>query len=177
MRVLLVAGINDLMKGGSMSSITNSILLLKNAIDDQNSYHPSVKNELVVATLLNPPKLTWFPDTGPPPPGHVNKMEEITSINNWIIEFNSSYNNVTPRFHRFGVKCGRKFVNGAAVPLHVHQLGRWRQSEPVHDRVHLSDYWRVRLGKSVVTFFESEQKNNGSSGIMCHLWAVCPCIF
>ena len=138
-----------------MSSITNSILLLKNAIDDQNSYHPSVKNELVVATLLNPLKLTWFPDTCPP--GQVNRLEEITSINNWIIEFNSSYNNVTPRFHRFGVKCGRKFVNGAAVPLHVHQLGRWRQSEPVHDRVHLSDYWRVRLRKS-------EQKNKGVLG-------------
>ena len=34
----------------------------------------------------------------------------------------------------------------------------------MHDRVHLSDYWRVRLGKSVVTFFESEQKNKGVLG-------------
>lgn len=164
MRVLLVAGINDLMKGGSMSSLTNSILKLKNAIDDQNSHHPNVKNELVVATLLNPPKLTWFADTGPPPPGHVNRLEEITSINNWIVEFNQGYKNVTPRFHRFGVKSGRKFVNGAAVPLHVHQLGRWRQSEPVHDMVHLSDYWRTRLGKSVVNHFESELKNKGVLG-------------
>ena len=64
MRVLLVAGINDLIKGGTMSTLTNSILQLKNSIDEQNSYHPGVKNELVVATLLNPPKLTWFADTG-----------------------------------------------------------------------------------------------------------------
>ena len=33
-----------------MSTLTNSILKLKNSIDEQNSYHPRVKNELVVAT-------------------------------------------------------------------------------------------------------------------------------
>ena len=88
MRVLLVAGTNDLTKGGTMATITSSILQLKNTIDDRNSHHPSVKNELVVATLFNPPKLTWFADAGPPPPGHVNRLDEITAINNWIVEFN-----------------------------------------------------------------------------------------
>ena len=67
MRVLLVAGINDLMKGGTLDSVTNSILQLKNTIDCKNSHHPGVMNELVVATLFNPLKLTWFPDAGPLP--------------------------------------------------------------------------------------------------------------
>ena len=164
MRVLLVAGVNDLIRGGSMHSLTTSILNLKQAIDHQNHHHPTIKNELVVATLLNPPKLTWFPDTGPPPPGHQNRLEEITAINKWIVEFNDSYGHVTPRLHRFGVKSGRKFVNGAPVPMHVHQLARWRQSEPVHDMVHLSDYWRTRLGATVVHHFESELQKRGVLG-------------
>ena len=161
MRVLLVAGINDLLRGGTKLTLTNSILQLKNCIDDQNSYHPEIKNELVVATLLNPPKLTWFPDTGPPPPGHRNRLQEIREINDWIVEFNRGYGNNTPRFHRFGVKVGRRFVNGKQVPLHVHQLNRWRQTEEVGDMIHLSDFWRIKLGTFVVNHFQGELKNKG----------------
>ena len=161
MRVLLVAGVNDLLRGGNFTTITNNILLLKQAIDHQNQFHPSKRNELVVATILNPPKLCWFPDAGPPPPGHRNRLQEITDLNNWIVEFNSRYGNCTPRFHRFGVKTGRKFVNGAPAPLHVHQFSKWRQSEEVHDMVHLNDSMRIRLAGSVITHFESEQAKKG----------------
>ena len=31
----------------------------------------------------------------------------------------------------------------------MHQLRQWRQSEPDHDKVHLSDEWRVRMGIQV----------------------------
>jgi hypothetical protein len=164
MRILLSAGINDLLKGGTFTSITNRILNLRQTIDKQNEYHPHAQNELVVATVLNPPKLTWFPDTGPPPHGHVNRLEEIRQINDWIVEFNSGYGNHTPRFHRFGVKTGRKFVNGVSVPMHVHQLRKWRQSEPIGDMVHLNDYWRTRLGGSVVHHFEGELEKKGVLG-------------
>ena len=64
MRILLVAGIDDIEKGGTKDSLTNSILRLKNTIDDNNVYHPDMKNELVVATVSNPPKYVWFPDAG-----------------------------------------------------------------------------------------------------------------
>ena len=161
MRILLVAGVNDLLKGGTFTSITNSILTLKQTVDLQNQYHPSKQNELVVATILNPPKLCWFPDNGAPPPGHRNRLQEITEINKWIVEFNDSYGNLTPRFHRFGVKSGRKFVNGAPTPLHVHQLSKWRQSEEVVDMIHLNDQMRIRLGAAVIHHFESEAAKKG----------------
>ena len=156
--------VNDLLKGGTFTSITNSILHLRLAIDYQNQFHPSQQNELVVATILNPPKLCWFPDNGAPPPGHRNRLQEITDINQWIVEFNDSYGNLTPRLHRFGVKSGRKFVNGIPTPLHVHQLSKWRQTEEVHDMIHLNDQMRVRLGAAVINHFESEQNKKGVLG-------------
>ena len=122
MRILLFAGLNDLLKGGNKDTLTNSILNLKNLIDDQNVYHPSTPNELVVSTLLNPPNLTWFPDNVKPPTGHVNRLREIEEINRWIVEFNEGYGFVTPRFHHFGVRTGRKMVGGQYVPMHVHHF-------------------------------------------------------
>ena len=68
------------------------------------------------------------------------------------------------RFHRFGVKTGRKFVNGVSVPIHVHQLRKWSQSEPIVDMVHLNDYWRTRHGASVVHHFEGEIEKKGVLG-------------
>ena len=155
MRILLAAGLNDLIKGGNKESVTNSILRLKNAIDDQNIHHPDNPNELVVAILPNPPKLTWFDDNGPPPPGHQNRLNEIEDINTWIVEFNQGYGLITPRFHRFGVRTGRKMMNGEYVKMHAHQFRKWRQSEPVEDMLHLNDYWRTRLGAAVVNHFKS----------------------
>ena len=64
----------------------------------------SAQNELVVATVLKLPKLTWFSDTGAPANGHVNRLEEIRQINDWIVEYNSGYGNYTTRFHRFELK-------------------------------------------------------------------------
>ena len=55
-------------------------------------------------------------------------------------------------FHRFGVRTGRKYVNGESVPMHKHKFKRWRQSEPVSDMVHLSDTCRIRIGMAVVNF-------------------------
>lgn len=164
MRILLSAGLNDLLKGGTKDSLTNSILHLKNTIDDNNKYHPHTKNELVVATVLNPPKLAWFPDNGPPPPGHNNRLEEIMDINNWIVEFNKGYDNFTPRFHRFGVKRGRRFENGYSIPFVIHQHSQWRQSEHIGDRVHLSDYWRIKMGTSAIHHFQGELERKGVLG-------------
>ena len=161
LRVLLVAGINDLLNGGSKDSITNSILNLKNVIDDQNKLHPESPNDLIVATLFNPPVATWFPDNGSPPEGHVNRLQEIREINTWITEFNDSYGNTTPRFHRFGVRSGRKIVNGQYSPLQAHQFKKWRQSEDIKDMLHLNDTWRVKLGASVVAHFQSELDKKG----------------
>ena len=66
MRILVSAGLNDLIRGGDRDLIIGRFIRLKEVIDTQNAYHPHVQNQLVIASLLTPPKLVWFADNGPP---------------------------------------------------------------------------------------------------------------
>ena len=52
---LLVAGSHDLLKGRTVTSMTNSIQHLKNAMDEQDAYHPNTPNQFVVANVPNCP--------------------------------------------------------------------------------------------------------------------------
>ena len=147
MRILVSAGLNDLVRGATRNSIVGRFLHLKEVVETQNAYHPHTKNELVNATLLNPPKLVWFPDNGPRPENHLNLYQDVKELNDWIVYFNQQNGKLTPRFHRYGVRTGKKImVDGTQVPFKTHQWNQWRQSEPVHDMLHLNDYWRVRMG-------------------------------
>ena len=104
MRILLSAGLNDLMKGGNKNTIIDSIMSLKNTIGARTTMcHPGTKSELVVATIMNPPKLTWFPDNPWNAPVD-NRLDDIMDINKWIKEFNNTNGKYTPNHHRFGVK-------------------------------------------------------------------------
>ena len=64
----------------------------------------------------------------------------------------------------YGVRSGRKFLHREYVPMHVHQFKKWRQSEDIADMVHLNDYWRVRLGGAVISYFKSELEKKGKLG-------------
>ena len=41
-------------------------------------------------------------------------------------------------------------------------MSQWRQSEPVHDMVHLSDAMRVRMGQAVIRHFSCEYDRFGA---------------
>ena len=43
----------------------------------------------------------------------------------------------------------------------VRMTHRWRSSEAVDDKLHLSDNLKAKIGKSVVNFFEGELERNG----------------
>ena len=68
MRVFVSAGLNDLIRGADKDLVIGRFIRLSEVINEQNCCHPPVKNELVIATLLTPPKLVWFEDNGTPPP-------------------------------------------------------------------------------------------------------------
>ena len=155
MRIFVTAGLNDLLRGASRDTIVERFIHMKEVIDAQNSFHPHARNELVIATVLNPPKLVWFEANGPPPANHVNHLADIKEINAWLKNYNGDNGRVcTPSFHRFGVRT----IKG----VQSHQLSQWRQSEPIHDMVHLNDYWRVKMGQAVIKHFRGEWDRFGT---------------
>ena len=123
MRILLTAGLNDIVRGASVNDVVMRIMHLSNVVDDQNSRHPQVKNELVIATSLLPPKLVWFPDYGPPPAHHPNLLKEISELNSWIVYWNGLNNKGTPRFNRFGVREGKKVLPDKVLCHSRHTTG------------------------------------------------------
>ena len=158
MRVLVSAGLNDLMRGASVTDMVARFINLKEVIEKQNSYHSHAPNEMVIATIINPPKLVWFEGNGPAPANFENKLDMLKEINSWIQFYNKDNGRTcTPSFHRFGVRTARrKLGNGKIANTQSHQFSQWRQSEPTHDMVHLSDQWRVRMGQAVMRWFKGE---------------------
>ena len=155
MRVFVTAGLNDLLRGASRDTIVERFIHLKETIDKQNVWHPHAKNELVIATILNPPKLVWFEANGPPPANHNNRYKDIKEINDWLKNYNRENGRVcTPSFHRFGVRTIRR--------VQSHHLIQWRQSEPISDMVHLNDIWRVRMGQAIIKHFRGERERFGT---------------
>ena len=68
-----------------------------------------------------------------------------------------------PRFHSLGVRNSKHwFDDGSWAPFKTHRWEQWRSSEPVHDKLHLDDRMRIRMGQQVVRYFEAEmERENG----------------
>ena len=84
MRVLLVAGLNDLLKGVDIDSLTWQIRRFRTNVDYHNINHPGRFNSFAVAPLLPAPKFVWFADNGPHSSTYVNRRGEVEHINDWI---------------------------------------------------------------------------------------------
>ena len=162
MRVFVSAGLNDILQGASRDTLVERFMNLKEVIDRQNVVHPQIRNELTIATVLNPPKLVWFEGNGPPPTNFVNHLQDLKELNSWIKFFNQQNGRVsTPCFHRFGVRTTKATT---LTSMQTHQISQWRATEPVHDMVHLNDTWRVRMAKAVVKYFQGERDRFGILG-------------
>ena len=160
-RVLLVAGLNDLIKGGNAAKVRESILGFKDDVLSNNRYHDvNKKNEFYVAPMLTPPKLGWFRDNGPRPRNYTNRLGELQELNAWIKDFNASNNisGVLPNFQTWGT---RSWTDDWGQVRMTHRWNQWRSSEAVDDKLHLSDNLRAKMGKAVVKFFEGELERKG----------------
>ena len=86
MRVLLVAGLNDLAKGGDYDSITTEMKRFAHVVRHANNYHRGVANEVAVAPLLPAPKFVWYPDNGIPFIPYPKKIDIcIFGRSRWIV--------------------------------------------------------------------------------------------
>ena len=57
MRILVVAGLNDMNKGGDRFSVMAALRQFKEVVELNNQYHPGTPNHFAEAPLLMPPKL------------------------------------------------------------------------------------------------------------------------
>ena len=166
MRILLVAGLNDLIRGGSRHSVMQDIERFKQTVDWQNRHHPRALNQFAVAPLLLAPKLVWFRDNGAMPEEHLgNRAEEITLLNQDIFDFNARNGlPFVPHINHLGIRRYKRwFRDGSWEMACHHRMGQWRSTEARHEKLHLCDAMRIRLGKMVVSYFEGEvMRENGS---------------
>ena len=162
MRVLLVAGLNDLIKGGDFESLTRDIKRFQDNVSHQNNFHPGKSNSFAVAPLLPAPKLVWYTDNGPTSSTYVNRIEEMTRINEWIQTFNMKNGiHQVPRFHTMGIRTSKRKVEGKMVTFKTHRWNEWRASEQVEDKLHVVDKVRVKMGKYVLKYFQAEREMKG----------------
>ena len=162
LRVLLVAGLNDLAKGGDFDSITMQIKRFAFHVKGQVEYHPGDSNSFAVAPLLPAPKFVWFPDNGDPPPGYRNRRAEVERINEWIRTFNASKGiHQVPRLNIWGTRTSKKYIDGTQVEFKTHRWNEWRESEPAHDKLHLCDKMRVKMAQYVIKYFQAEREKKG----------------
>ena len=89
MRILLFAGLDNLVKGWDFESLTEQFKRVGHNVSYQGTrFHPGKASSFAIAPLLPAPKLVWFPDIGVTSPGYVNRRDEVASINKWVKTYN-----------------------------------------------------------------------------------------
>ena len=165
MRILLVAGLNDLVKGGNKDTVMQNIQHFSQTVEAQNRYHSGERNEFAVAGILNPPKLAWHKDNHAPPRGYINRLGELTQLNEEISRFNTDNGMFcSPGFQNVGVRTTKIWhEDGSWSDFKAHRWQEWRRTEPDHDKLHLNDRMRIKMGQMVVKYFEGEmERRNGA---------------
>ena len=141
---MVVAGYNDLLLNNSREFIMEGYQHLSELVLGHNK---DSNNTFAVATLLYPPRLSWFADNGDKPRHYSNKLEKIDWLNSQIHELNVS-NSVPdyPRFHTYGVR--------TATRSRVDVFGYEHQT---HTKSHRWEHW-AELGRRWKLNLRAERK-------------------
>ena len=159
MDVLIVAGYNDLVINHGRDYIMYRYKEFTKFVTGLGQeIHPTQPNTVAIASLLYPPQLTWYPDNGPPPAGHVNRMEKLVWLNQAIHELNLA-NNVPdyPRFHTYGIRTATRRSRDVYGQEHhrrikAHRWEHWRELDPTR-MLHLRNDRRYKMGTAANKYF------------------------
>ena len=160
MRILVVAGLNDLLRGGDRVSVMAALRQFKEVVAANDHYHPGTPNKFAVAPLLIPPRLGWYEDKPPqgPQTSYVNKLSDIQMLNEEIEEFNTlnGMGNV-PHLNLLGARRYKVwYEDGTHRQVVHHRMGQWRETEERFDKLHLNDTMRIRMARMVQDYFVGE---------------------
>ena len=158
--VLVVAGLNNILRGDKVEElVTKFDRLRRHVMWQAEHHHPDTQNTFAVATLLYAPQLCWLPDDGPlPSPTYKNRLEEMKWLTTTLLNYNE-HNGVpsVPHVHKFGIRIDNRSsrdIYGNVEVRHrtCHKWEQWR--EDARDRMlHLDDQRRLALGRAVNKYF------------------------
>ena len=157
--VLIVAGYNDLLQNKSRQHIMEGYRHLARLVQNLGkNKHPGATNSFAVASLLYPPRLSWFPDNGPTPSFLTNYLEKIDWLNREIHDLNLS-NSVPeyPRFHTYGVRTDNTARHDRYGYLHqthkkTHRWEHWAEQVKT-SKLHLKPERIFKMGTAVNNYF------------------------
>ena len=164
MDVILIAGLNNLIKGYSPEEMLREYDHLVQFVHYQaHKFHPELHNTCTIGTLYYPPQLCWLPGKGECPPGFKNHLAAMQYLNTEIERLNQESHLKSPNFPVFGVRAGGKHVkdvhgNQVWEDTTHHRYNDWREQE-VGNMLHLSDKMRMKMGRWVGKYFEMETGN------------------
>ena len=159
MDVILIAGLNNLIKGYSADEMLREYDHLVQFVHYQaHKHHPELHNTCTIGTLYYAPQLCWLPAKGKCPPGFINQLVKMQYLNSEIERLNQESKLKSPNFTVFGVRGGGKHVmdemgNWVWKDTTHHRYNDWREKDMVN-MLHLNDNMRMKMGRWVGKFFE-----------------------
>ena len=140
--VVLVAGYSDLEQGFGREFIHQGYkVFTESVMNIGRQRNPDIANTVAVASLMYPPKLSWFSANGPEPYNYHNQISKIDYINHKIHQLNIDNNaKFYPGFHSYGTR--------KVTDTYTDITG---QQQKQHYRSHRWEHWQETLRRDKVT--------------------------
>ena len=157
--VVLVAGYSDLVHGYGRDFILKGYKeFTETVLNIGRQQNPNTPNTVAVASLMYPPKLSWFSDNGPEPYGYQNQISKIDYINHKIHKLNIDNNAIYyPGFHSYGTrKDSSTYLDSAGQEQkHHYRSHRWEHWEEARrrDKVTLRQDRKFKMGMALNNYF------------------------
>ena len=159
LRVIVMGGLNDLIKDHSFEEIIKDFDELIEAINMNNSFHEDTPNRIFLSTLPCPPQLHRPVIPGREeeardiPADYVSKLPDMILLNDWIMNSNTGRGEKTLLLHTYGWRDSLKWLDGGVLyNCRSIQWSSWRKEVPRHYTVHFSDKMRCKISSKIQDF-------------------------
>ena len=152
MDVILIAGLNDVLKGKSGQAIVAAFKHFADLVVWQGEqHHPDQPNTCAVGTSIYPPQICWLENDGPAPTSFDNQFRNLRWLNRQIEIMNAEAQIRTPSFHTLDLRKVTRNGKGQTK----HRLEHWREGERAN-KLHLRDDQRIKMARQVARYFKHE---------------------
>ena len=161
--VLLVGGLNDILRGATDSEIIEDISHFRNSVKSISAGTGDIhQGSFAAATLPFPPKITVIENDQRRIVN--NRRDLMVSLTAKIRESNCSDmhpiipTRLAPCFHTWGIRTKKSsHFTGPKTLMEgwlTHRMGQWRETRP-KDMLHLENNARIRMGRACIEYYKA----------------------